>query len=106
MLKETETEKTIGIFDIFLSGVTFQSGRGRVPWSLSLATPMSTLYRIVVILRVLCAYCIIMSLMIHAAELSFCLYSMRIMEETRFAEIRREQPVNCFSQRDMCSVFV
>ena len=44
--------------------------------------------------------------MIHVPELSFCLYSMLIIEETRFAEIRREQSVNCFSQRDMCSIFV
>ena len=59
MLKESEKEKTIGIFVIFLSLVTFQSGRGgRVSWNLSLATPMSTLYRTVQLTALLlsCVY--------------------------------------------------
>ena len=32
MLRETETEKTIGFFVTFLSLVAFQSGVGRNPW--------------------------------------------------------------------------
>ena len=38
LLKQTETEETIGFFVTFLSWVTFQLGRGRF-WA-SLATPM------------------------------------------------------------------
>ena len=39
-------------------------------------------------------------------ELYFCLHSMQVIEETRFAEICREQSVNYFLQCDMCSIFV
>ena len=39
-------------------------------------------------------------------ELCFCLYSMQIIEETRFAEIRPEQSAIRFLQRDLCSMFV
>ena len=38
MLKETETEETIGVFGTFLSLVAFQLGLGRASWT-ALDTP-------------------------------------------------------------------
>ena len=40
MLKETESEETIGFFVIFLSLVVFQLGESRGPSTPPLATPM------------------------------------------------------------------